>query len=169
MCSKKYNEIKMEELRKVSLVLLIREGEVLLAMKKRRFGAGRWNGVGGKPELGETVEQSAVRESEEEIGVKFGLNDLEHVASLRFYFPEHKKDWNQEVPVYLVRKWEGEPIETEEVRPQWFKHADIPFGEMWPDDKYWLPRVLAGEKLEGEFYFADEGDSFERYELRKMA
>ncbi|MFH0891052.1 MAG: 8-oxo-dGTP diphosphatase [Candidatus Liptonbacteria bacterium] len=158
----------MEELRKASLVLLVREGEVLLAMKKRGFAAGRWNGVGGKLEPGETIEQCAVRESEEEIGVRSGAEDLERVANLRFFFPAHKKEWNQEVVIYLVHKWQGEPKETEEMQPWWFKHANIPYAEMWPGDIHWLPRVLAGEKLEGEFYFSDEGNSFEKYELRNI-
>ena len=70
-----------------TLCLLVREGEVLLAMKKRGFGAGRWNGVGGKCLPGETIEQATVREAEEEIGVKINPVHLEKVATLSFYFP----------------------------------------------------------------------------------
>lgn len=40
--------------------------EVLLGMKKRGFGQGKWNGFGGKVEPGETVEAAALRELEEE-------------------------------------------------------------------------------------------------------
>src|SRR3954465_14054964 len=58
-----------EPLRQASLCLLVREGEVLLARKKRGFGLGKWNGVGGKPEPGETIDETAIRETEEEIGV----------------------------------------------------------------------------------------------------
>ena len=45
---------------------------VLLGMKKRGFGAGMWNGFGGKVELGETVEEGARRELEEETGWRAG-------------------------------------------------------------------------------------------------
>ncbi|MEJ0073651.1 MAG: NUDIX domain-containing protein [Candidatus Saccharibacteria bacterium] len=55
--------------KETTLLLLRRNDEVLLAMKKRGFGAGRWNGVGGKLDPGETVEQALVRECQEEIGV----------------------------------------------------------------------------------------------------
>jgi len=37
--------------------------------------------------------------------------------------------------------------------PQWFREKEIPFDEMWVDDKFWLPRVLGGEKLKGKFLF----------------
>ncbi|MDP4007437.1 MAG: hypothetical protein Q8P55_02500 [bacterium] len=82
-----------------TLCIVQQEGQVLLGMKKRGFGKGRWNGFGGK--------------------VK------------------------------------GEPIETEEMRPHWFSESEIPYTEMWPDDKHWLPLFLEGKILQGKFSFGD--------------
>ena len=45
------------------------ERQLLLGRKKRGFGEGKWNGFGGKLEPGETVEEAAVRELQEESGV----------------------------------------------------------------------------------------------------
>lgn len=45
------------------------EKQVLLGMKKRGFGAGKWNGFGGKIENGETIEEAALRELHEECSV----------------------------------------------------------------------------------------------------
>ena len=77
-------------MRQATLCLLIKENqdkeELLLAMKKRGFGVGKWNGVGGKinPVKGDrNIEDTAIRETEEEIGVK--IKDLEKVAILSFY------------------------------------------------------------------------------------
>ena len=148
-------------MRQVSLCLVIREDkglitEILLAMKKRGFGQGRWNGVGGKsdPEKGENVFDSAVRETEEEVRIK--PKKLEKVAIFDFYFPEHRKEHNQQVHVFLIREWEGEPEETEEMRPQWFGREVIPYNEMWDDDKYWLPHILEGKKLRATFFFNEQ-------------
>jgi hypothetical protein len=55
--------------------------------------------------------------------------------------------------VFLAKKWEGEPIESEEMMPRWFKEKEIPFNEMWDDDKFWLPQILRGKKLKAEFVF----------------
>ena len=52
-----------------TLLFLRRNDEILLAMKKRSFGKGNWNGVGGKLDTGETIKQAMIRETEEEIGV----------------------------------------------------------------------------------------------------
>ncbi len=142
-----------------TLCLLIRDSqekkELLLAMKKRGFGVGKWNGVGGKldSEKGDRdIEEAAVREAREEIGVQ--IKEMEKVALLRFKFP-YKQDWNQDVHVFLVKDWAGEPQETEEMMPKWFAANEIPFQEMWDDDKIWLPHVLAGKKLTANFIFKE--------------
>ena len=50
-----------------TLLLLRKDNEILLAKKKRGFGEGKYNGVGGKLEDGETPEEAMIRETEEEI------------------------------------------------------------------------------------------------------
>lgn len=123
-------------------------------MKKRGFGSGRWNGVGGKVEEGETIEDAARREAYEEVGVVVG--DMDHVADLSFTFL-HKEDWNQRVHVYMTTDFAGTPKETEEMAPQWFTPETIPYDTMWPDDIFWLPQVLEGKLVRAAFSFS-EGD-----------
>ena len=43
------------------------------------------------------------------------------------------------------------------MKPQWFHVDEIPFKEMWPDDKHWLPLFLVGKKFRGKFLY-DESD-----------
>lgn len=58
------------------------EGKVLLGVKARKIGAGCWNGYGGGIEPNETPEQSALRELDEESGIKGDPSQLENVESL---------------------------------------------------------------------------------------
>jgi len=153
-----------------TLCLLVKEKdeekELLLAMKKRGFGINRWNGVGGKfdPKKGDkTIEHTAIRETEEEIGVK--VKNPEKVAVFNFYFPDNNKEWNQEVHIFLAKDWQGEPVETEEMSPKWFKEPEIPFNKMWPDDSIWLPKVLSGKKLTGDFFF-NENDLIAKHDIK---
>ncbi len=154
----------MQTLRNATLVFLINRSEtgtgdpgkissICLAMKKRGFGVNRWNGAGGKVEQGESVEEAAKREVREEIGVE--IESLYKVAELSFFFP-HNPAWDQLGNVYFCEEWIGEPKESEEMRPAWFPVDAIPYKEMWPDDIFWLPRALDGNKIEASFTFGED-------------
>lgn len=154
----KFKKKIKKPLRQATLCFLIKDKKVLLAMKKRGFGKGRYNGVGGKPEEGESILKCASRETYEEIGVR--PKDLQKVAVLDFYFPHVpiKDDWNQRVVVYLCSDWEGRPKESEEMQPKWFLQNKLPFKDMWKDDPLWLPHVLAGHRVKAEFAFGEAQD-----------
>src|SRR3989338_4960211 len=85
-----------------TLCLLLKEGKILLAMKKRGFGVGKWNGVGGKVEAGESIKLAAARELKEEIGVDFLEEHLEETGNIKFYF-DNKPEWNQHVHIFTVK------------------------------------------------------------------
>ncbi|HEX8762328.1 MAG TPA: NUDIX domain-containing protein [Candidatus Saccharimonadales bacterium] len=133
-------------MKQVTLLFLRQNGHLLLALKKRGFGAGLWNGIGGKVEQGETPLQACVRECREEIGIT--PHDLHLVGRLRFFMPNDPQ-FEHDCFIYTTEKWEGEPTESDEMRPQWFSAADIPYQMMWPADGLWLPHVLANEKFAG--------------------
>lgn len=138
----------------LTLAYLVKDDSVCLAMKKRGFGEGNWNGYGGKVEEGESIESAAVREIKEESNVTVNECDLEKVALVDFHFEDGK---HLRVHTFFVQRWEGEPAETEEMAPTWFLFDQIPYDKMWADDEHWFPRALAGEKLRGDVYFnADE-------------
>eukprot|EP00058_Branchiostoma_floridae_P005735 XP_002591223.1 hypothetical protein BRAFLDRAFT_249348 [Branchiostoma floridae] len=133
----------------LTLVLIRHQQQVLLGMKKRGFGAGRWNGFGGKVEMGETIEQAAKRELEEESCLR--VDSLQKVGLLLFEFVGDPV--MLEVHVFSSRHFTGEPRETEEMRPKWFPVEHIPYDSMWPDDIHWFPLFLKGSKFSGFFKF----------------
>jgi 8-oxo-dGTP pyrophosphatase MutT (NUDIX family) len=126
-----------------------------LGLKKRGFGAGKYNGFGGKQEGTETLLQTAVRELEQESGINTQETYLTEVAQLTFTFPE-KPDWSQIVHVYLVKKWSSEPVETDEMIPKWFAQDSLPYESMWEADKHWLPLTLQGNYVLGSFVYSGD-------------
>ena len=154
-------------LKQTSLCLIVRGDEILLAMKKRGFGAGKWNGYGGKQHVDEDLETTAVRETQEEVGVIVAKEDLQKISRMEFYF-DNNPDWDLVVHLYKVTKWKGEPVETEEMRPQWFKISEIPFDKMWLEDRYWMSRFLADQKFEGTFYYNSDGTAINNHEIKDI-
>ena len=119
------------------------ESLVLLGLKKRGFGEGKLNGFGGKLESGETLEESAVRELQEECAVVATVSDLHWRGCLTYIY--NTKPKAMEVNIFDLDQWEGEIIETEEMKPSWFQHGAVPLSSMWADDAFWLVQYLDSE------------------------
>jgi 8-oxo-dGTP diphosphatase len=144
-----------------TLCLVRRRGshdEILLGHKKRGFGAGKYDGFGGKVHAGETVAAAAARELAEECGLAVSPQDLAKVAELTFTFP-HKPAWNQVVHTFLVERWRGDPQESEEMSPAWFPITEIPYDAMWDDSIFWLPLLLAGKRITARFTFRADNET----------
>ncbi|MBP9855816.1 MAG: 8-oxo-dGTP diphosphatase [Candidatus Pacebacteria bacterium] len=156
----------MEEKRKITTLVLLQEGDkILLGLKKRGFGVGRWNGFGGKVELGETVLEAAVREMVDECGIIVEGLEARGVIDFRFITQPGQVI---EVNIFAVKGWRGEPVETGEMKPEWYSLDTIPYSQMWSDDIHWLPIFLQGEKFRGQFLF-DTNDQVLEYKLEIVA
>ncbi len=143
-------------MKQTNICFLIKDERVLLGMKKRGFGAGKWNGFGGKLKDGEDIKSALVREIKEEAGVDVLSEDLKEGGALEFHF-QNNPEWDNLCHIFIAGNWTGEPSESEEMRPQWYETKKLPFESMWIDDSHWVPLVLAGKKIKGRFLFDDDG------------
>src|SRR3989344_8388753 len=109
--------------RVLTLCIIHKHPKILLGMKKRGFGIGRWNGFGGKVEIGENIENAMRREIKEEAGIEVG--DLNKVGFIEFTLESINE--THEVHIFKVENFKGEIIESEEMKPQWFNIDEIPF------------------------------------------
>lgn len=142
---------------KATVCLPVKDGKVLLGMKTRKIGMGCWNGYGGGIEEGENVLECAIRELEEESGLKTRFEDLEKVAIVDFH--NEKSDGSifvSRVHFLLVKDWIGEPKETEDgamITPTFFDIDNLPYDKMMPADKEFFPLILNGKKVLVESHY----------------
>ncbi|NTV55003.1 MAG: 8-oxo-dGTP diphosphatase [Candidatus Moranbacteria bacterium] len=137
-------------MRKVlTLCMVMQDGKLLLGMKKRGFGMGRWNGFGGKVEEGESIEKAAKREVFEELGLM--AKSVEQRGLIRFDFEDGTR--GVEVHIFACDDFDGEAEESEEMRPEWFDVDKIPIARMWTADASWLPLFLSGKTFKGDFTY----------------
>lgn len=147
-----------------TLCLVYKDDSVLLGMKKRGFGMGKWNGFGGKVGGGESIEDAAKRELLEESGLT--ANIIEKMGVVEFSWKD-KPENILEVHYFKSNDFSGDLIESDEMAPKWFSLKDVPFEKMWPDDKHWFPLFLQEKKFEGRFLYDNDNNVVE-YELREQ-
>jgi 8-oxo-dGTP diphosphatase / 2-hydroxy-dATP diphosphatase len=138
------------DMKRMTLAFLVRDGRMLLGLKKRGFAAGKWNGFGGKVGEGESAQEAAIRETREECGIE--VTRLRKAGDVVFHNSDTE---HHRVEIFSIEEYEGEPRESEEMRPQWFPLSEVPYESMWEDDRHWHPLFLAGKCFEGEFFFED--------------
>ncbi len=144
---------------RATLLYILKGGKILLVYKKRGHGEGKWNGIGGKIEDGELPESCAAREAKEEVGIDVGKMELRGII---YFYNVYGRDWD--VFVYSSEDYDGEIRESEEVLPKWFNFEDVPYDEMWEDDKEWLPVLIRGDYFLADYHF--DGDKLINSNLR---
>ena len=146
-------------MKKHSVLCLIIEGEkILLGLRKKNPRKGTWSGYGGKVEPGESVLEAAERELLEESGIH--ALTVSSIGFVTFSSREHEDE--HVMHLFSVSKFIGEPKETDEMSPRWFRLDEIPYEKMSVTDSHWMPPLLEGRSITGHF------DMSEQYEIKEF-
>ncbi|WVN87258.1 uncharacterized protein L203_102435 [Cryptococcus depauperatus CBS 7841] len=130
-----------------SLVFVVDKvaNKLLLGLKKRGMGFGLYNGYGGKPEQGESMQDCAIRELYEESGLTVAEQDIYYKGLLLSSRPKARESLDTyllSIHIYACMSWLGNPIETEEMAPKWFTMETLPIQKMWPEARLYVPAIL---------------------------
>lgn len=101
-----------------------------------------------------------MRETFEEIGVN--IIAPRKMGFIQFEFLNGKE---QDHLVYFFRakSYLGSPRESDEMKPEWFHIDEIPYEQMWSDDRYWLPLLLKDREFRGNFVFGENNEIVRHY------
>ena len=146
---------------KATLTFIVKNDQILLIRKKRGLGAGKINGPGGRLEPGESLLNCAIREVQEELCITPLKPEFSGESLFQF-----TDGYSLHVYTYIAKDFIGTEQETDEAIPLWFALDQIPYDQMWEDDKLWLPQMLKGRRFKGRYLFA--GDRMLDYALELM-
>lgn len=135
------------------LCFLVNEENIMLCRNKVRLGHGLWSGFGGELNDNEDFASGAQRFAEDEITIE--PKNTICSALINIYGISDEFD-SLKIAVFFIDKWDGLPDETDAIQLEWFSKHDLPLSQMSSNVEYWLPRLLAGEKLTAEFLYDED-------------
>jgi 8-oxo-dGTP diphosphatase len=112
---------------------------------------GKWNGLGGKLDPGETPEECVVREVWEESGLRIHNPELKGFLT----FPGFANDEDWYAFVFVAREFEGELIESPEGPLEWIPDEQLSRLPLWEGDYIFLPWLDQGRFFSGKFTYKD--------------
>lgn len=137
-----------------TLCYVRRAGQTLMIhriKKENDMHLGKWNGLGGKLETGETPEECAVREIREESGLLVRNPKLKGFLT----FPGFANDEDWYAFVFVVDDFEGELVESPEGILRWIDDDDLLQLNLWEGDLIFLPWLDQAGFFSGKFVYID--------------
>ena len=114
---------------------------MLLRNKKENdVNKGKWIGVGGHFEEGESPQECLLREVREETGLI--LTDYTFRGIVTFIFGEDETEY---MHLFTSCSFTGELHECDEGELKWIRKDDVENLELWEGDRLFMPRLIAGE------------------------
>lgn len=144
-----------------TLCYVKQNGRTLMVLRNKKANdihEGKWNGLGGKFEAGETPEMCIRREVEEEAGLVIQNPRLHGLLM----FPKFKgNDWY--VFVFTATEFSGELIESPEGRLAWIEDDKLTSLNLWASDHIFFPWLENGKFFSAKFEY--DGDKMGGYEV----
>ena len=103
--------------------------------KENDYHRGKWNGLGGKFESGESPEECAIREVKEESGLN--AKSIKMKGFITFPVFDGIEDWH--VFLFVIDDYEGELIDSNEGYLEWIPNEELININLWDGDKYFIP------------------------------
>jgi len=137
-----------------TLCYIRRQGKTLMVhriKKENDIHLGKWNGLGGKLEPGETPEECAVREVFEESGLIVRKMTLKGMLT----FPGFSDDEDWYAFVFVITEFDGHLSDSPEGVLHWVEDDEIPNLNLWEGDRFFLPWLDNPGFFSGKFTYVD--------------
>jgi 8-oxo-dGTP diphosphatase len=110
---------------------------------------GKWNGLGGKMNLGETPEECVIREVKEESGLDLMRPSLRGILTFPAF--QDEEDWY--VYVFIATEFSGTLVDSNEGKLQWVADDQVFKLPLWEGDPVFLKQLSNGQFFSGKFCY----------------
>lgn len=135
-----------------TLCYLMKDDKTLMLYRNKKendYHEGKWNGLGGKFESGETPEECAVREIKEETGFDIVNPVLKGIITFPMF--DKIEDWY--VFLFVIKEFSGEMIDSPEGRLEWIDNEKIFQLNLWDGDKIFIPWLFQEKFFSAKFNY----------------
>ena len=137
-----------------TLCYVMKDDKTLMLYRNKKendYHKGKWNGLGGKLEQGETPEECAIREVYEEAGLKVSNPEMKGLITFPLF--DGVDDWY--VWFFVFNKFEGELIDSPEGHLEWIENKKLVDLNLWDGDKIFIPWLFQKECFSAKFIYED--------------
>jgi 8-oxo-dGTP diphosphatase len=142
---------------KIATLCYVRDREdkrTLMIHRTRKindYHSGKWNGLGGKLDQGETPEECVVREVKEESGLLISNPRMQGLITFPLF--DGTDDWY--VFLFTADNYIGELIDSNEGDLKWIPDNELTDLNLWEGDKIFLKWVFQEKFFSAKFIYKE--------------
>ncbi len=150
--------------KELALCHVIKNGSILLIKGDSGLNDGKWNAPSTEIESGERHDKAAIRAVFQQSGI-FANKVINH-GTIRIFL-NGKVEYDYKIQLYSTKVFSGDLRPNIQGEARWFNTSEIPFYEMWPDNKYWMTLLLEGKKFDADFFLDENNETVVKYQIRE--
>ncbi len=150
--------------KELAVCQVFKNGTLLLIKSTEGVNKDKWNAPGGEIVQGETPAKAAMKYLYQQTGLY--SNKVTSHGTVRLAL-NGKTDFSYRLHVFSTKTATGDPKPNVEGELKWFNLTDIPYYEMWADDRYWLTLVMQGKQFEADFFLDEKNEKVVKYQIKE--
>lgn len=143
---------------------VFRSGTLLLIKPTEGIGKDKWNAPGGEIVQGDKPEKSAIKYLYQQTGLY--ASKVFNNGTVRLAL-NGQSEFSYRLHIFSTKTATGELKPAIQGEVKWFNLTDIPYFEMWADDRYWLNLVMQGKQFDADFFFDEHNEKVVKYQIKE--
>jgi 8-oxo-dGTP pyrophosphatase MutT (NUDIX family) len=155
----------LNDVKELAICQVLKNGSTFLLIKSDDgINKGKWNAPSGEVQKGESPAKAAMRHVFQQTGLY--VSKVTSHGTIRLFL-NGKNEFNYLMHVFSTKLFSGDLKPNIKGEAKWFNAPDLPYYEMWADDKYWVNLVLQGKEFDADFFFDEKNEKITKYRIKE--